>query len=309
MSTAMRWSRVLVLSSGCLTVAVSAAAQGTRLLRNPTVSRDQVAFAYAGDIWIVPRAGGSARRLTSTASVEAEPRFSPDGTLIAYSATIGGNMDVYVVPALGGEPTRLTYHPGPDAVRGWMPDGKRLIFGSGRTSAPTAYFKLWTIGLDGGLPEPLPMPRAFIVNEFYRLDGLKFSTSRRHAIWAKDALAEVGSDILRYHVLSDRPNGRQTSFTGADLAGSRRLLDRQQRHRSDVGRQHRVFPVGPQLDSELVLVASRIEDRHPAHASRRLRHHERLGRARRDRVRAGRLHPPRRSQGRPVAPARHRRQR
>src|SRR5439155_10934949 len=72
----------------------------------------------------------------------------------------------------------------------------------------------------------IPMPRAFIVNEFYRLDGLKFSTSRRHAIWAKDALAEVGSDILRYHVLSDRPNGRQTSFTGADLAGSRRLLDR-----------------------------------------------------------------------------------
>lgn len=72
----------------------------------------------------------------------------------------------------------------------------------------------------------IPMPKAFIVNEFYRLNGLKFSTSRRHAIWAHEALAEVGSDMLRYHVLADRPNGRQTSFTRADLAVSRDLLDR-----------------------------------------------------------------------------------
>jgi methionyl-tRNA synthetase len=72
----------------------------------------------------------------------------------------------------------------------------------------------------------IPMPQAFIVNEFYRLDGLKFSTSRRHAIWAKDALAEVGSDLLRYHVCADRPNGRQTSFSRADLNTTRAQLDR-----------------------------------------------------------------------------------
>src|SRR6185436_15128953 len=149
----------------CLAASLSfsspAAAQGTRLLRHPTVSRDQVAFTYASDLWVVPRAGGSARRLTSTEGVEAEPRFSPDGTQIAYSATIGGNMDVYVVPTAGGESRRLTYHPGPDAVRGWTPDGKSVIFASGRTSAPTAYFRLWTIALDGGLPVAMPMPRAY----------------------------------------------------------------------------------------------------------------------------------------------------
>jgi methionyl-tRNA synthetase len=72
----------------------------------------------------------------------------------------------------------------------------------------------------------IPLPTAFIVNEFYRLDGLKFSTSRQHAIWAPDALAEIGSDLLRYHVLSDRPNGRQTSFSCADLTTSRGQLDR-----------------------------------------------------------------------------------
>src|SRR5919201_1105063 len=81
----------------CLTLANTAAAQGTRLLRHPTVSRDLVAFEYAGDLWTVPRAGGQARRLTSTPTVEGDPYFSPDGSQIAYTATVAGNSDVYVV--------------------------------------------------------------------------------------------------------------------------------------------------------------------------------------------------------------------
>jgi tricorn protease len=157
----MKGNRFRVIAVACSLVAGAAGAQGTRLLRSPTVSRDQVAFAYASDIWVVGKSGGVARRLTSTVSVEGEPKFSPDGSLIAYTATVGGNMDVYVVPAAGGEPRRLTYHPGADAVRGWTPDGKRVIFASGRTSAPTAYFRLWTVSLDGGLEESLPMPRAY----------------------------------------------------------------------------------------------------------------------------------------------------
>jgi methionyl-tRNA synthetase len=72
----------------------------------------------------------------------------------------------------------------------------------------------------------VPLPTAFVVNEFYRLDGLKFSTSRRHAIWAHELLAETGSDLLRYHVLADWPNGRQTSFSRADLDTTRTLFDR-----------------------------------------------------------------------------------
>jgi tricorn protease len=155
----------LVVAAICLAASLPfsspAAAQGTRLLRHPTVSRDQVAFAYASDLWVVSRSGGSARRLTSSANVDAEPFFSPDGALIAYTATVGGNTDVYVIPAVGGEPKRLTFHPGADAARGWTPDGKRVIFGSGRISAPQAYFRLWTVSVDGGMPEALPMPRAF----------------------------------------------------------------------------------------------------------------------------------------------------
>jgi len=151
--------------AACLTLAGAADAQGTRLLRHPTVSRDMVAFAYAGDLWTVPRSGGQARRLTATPGVEGDAHFSPDGSQIAFTATVGGNADVYVVSAAGGEPKRLTWHPGLDRVEGWTPDGKRVIFASTRTSVPQeSYFRLWSIGLDGGLPDPLPMPRAVQVS-------------------------------------------------------------------------------------------------------------------------------------------------
>jgi tricorn protease len=151
------WLIALALGIGSI-----AQAQGTRLLRHPTVSKDLVAFEYAGDLWTVARNGGQARRLTSTPTVETEPAFSPDGSKIAYTATVGGNTDVYVMSAAGGEPTRLTYHPGLDRVRGWTPDGKRVVFGSARLSPPhNSYFRLFSIALDGGLPEPLPMPRAY----------------------------------------------------------------------------------------------------------------------------------------------------
>src|SRR5215475_13958539 len=130
-----------------------ASAQGTRLLRHPTVSRDSVAFEYAGDLWVVSRSGGTARRLTSTPSLEIDPYFSPDGSQIAFTATIAGNTDVYVVPTAGGDPKRLTYHPGIVRVRGWSPDGKRIIFASNRTGAPQqSYMQLWTVSIDGGLP-------------------------------------------------------------------------------------------------------------------------------------------------------------
>src|SRR5436190_8096522 len=145
----------------CLISAVAAFGQGTRLLRHPTVSRDSVAFEYAGDLWVVARSGGTPRRLTSTQGAEIDPYFSPDGSQIAFTSTVAGNTDVYVVPTAGGDPKRLTYHPATDRARGWTPDGRRVIFSSGRDTAPQqSYVRLWTVSVDGGFPESLPMPRA-----------------------------------------------------------------------------------------------------------------------------------------------------
>jgi tricorn protease len=149
-------------------------AQGTRLLRDPTVSRDSIAFEYAGDLWVVSRSGGAARRLTATPGLEIDPQFSPDGTSIAYTSTVAGNTDVYVIPAVGGEARRLTYHPGLDRARGWTPDGKRVIFASVRNSPPQqSYFRLWSVSVEGGLPESLPMPRAAFGS--YSPDGRRFA--------------------------------------------------------------------------------------------------------------------------------------
>src|SRR5215471_9782435 len=111
---------------------------GTRMLRSPTVSATQIAFAYANNIWVVERSGGNARRLTSFQGLTSNPHFSPDGKWIAFSAEYAGNADVYVIPAEGGEPKRLTWHPGADDVQGWTPDGKSIMFSSARaTAAPT----------------------------------------------------------------------------------------------------------------------------------------------------------------------------
>src|SRR5581483_1882826 len=133
---------------------------GTRMLRSPTVSATQIAFAYANNIWVVDRAGGNARRLTTFQGLTSDPHFSPDGKLIAFTGEYAGNADVYVVPAEGGEPKRLTWHPGADDVQGWTPDGKNIMFSSSRASwSPTATSKFWTVPVEGGVEEPLPLPR------------------------------------------------------------------------------------------------------------------------------------------------------
>ncbi len=139
-------------------VAFSREEQAT-LFQDPAVNRNEIVFAYAGDLWILPRAGGEARRLTTGSGVESSPCFSPDGTQIAFTGEYEGNRDIYLVPASGGGPRRLTYHPGPDNAVGWTRDGKGVLFNSTRNSA-TPVPRLFTIGLEGGLAAEIPLPLA-----------------------------------------------------------------------------------------------------------------------------------------------------
>ena len=170
----MTYRQFLAGSLALVAASHASFAQGTRLLRHPAVSRDAIAFEYGGDLWVVPRNGGDARRLTSSPEMETDPVFSPDGSQIAFSRTVGGNTDVCVVSAAGGEPKRLTFHPGSDRVRGWSPDGKRIVFASARASVPqSSYLRLFSVPADGGVEEPLPMPRAF--SGTYSPDGGRYA--------------------------------------------------------------------------------------------------------------------------------------
>ncbi|HWC54931.1 MAG TPA: PDZ domain-containing protein, partial [Chitinophagaceae bacterium] len=151
-------------------------AQGTRLLRQPTISATQIAFEYAGDIWIVSKDGGEARRITSTAAVEGNPHFSPDGKWIAFSSNRSGIDQVYIVPAEGGMPTRLTWYPAPSFPRGWTPDGKLVLYASSRENAPTAINRLWLVPVNGGPSTLLPAPWGF--DGKYSSDGKQLTIDR-----------------------------------------------------------------------------------------------------------------------------------
>jgi tricorn protease len=130
------------------------------LLRNPSLSRDRIAFVYANDVWTVSRDGGEARRLTSVSTVIAGPYFSPDGSQIVYSTRDHGLVDVYVVSADGGVPRRLTWEPTGSYAAGWTPDGKDVLFISGHASYGP-FPRLFRTQADGvGSPAVLPLPSA-----------------------------------------------------------------------------------------------------------------------------------------------------
>jgi tricorn protease len=151
-------------------------AQGTRMLRQPAISSSQIAFEYGGDLWIVPKTGGEARRLTSTPAVEGNPHFSPDGEWIAFSSDRSGIPQVYIVPSKGGDPTRLTWYPAPSLPRGWSSDGKQVLYATSRETAPTPINRLWTVPAKGGPSTLLPAPWGF--DGHYSTDGNKLVLDR-----------------------------------------------------------------------------------------------------------------------------------
>jgi tricorn protease len=159
-STARRW--ILPAAALLLLLPSHVGAQGTRLLREPTISQEHIAFVHADDLWRVARNGGDAVRLTSFIGSEQAPHFSPDGRWIAFSGQYDGNTDVFVIPVEGGEPRRLTWHPGADIVTGWTPDGGSVVFRSGRDGVPTRISRFWTVSPDGGMPAPMAIPQAHV---------------------------------------------------------------------------------------------------------------------------------------------------
>ena len=132
----------------------------TMLLSQPATDGTHIAFVYAGDLWSARLDGTDVRRLTTDDGVESSPAFSPDGSLIAFSAQYDGNTDVFIVPARGGVPKRLTYHPNADIVQAFTPDGKAVTFTSARTVFTNRHTRLFTVPIEGGVETELPIPNA-----------------------------------------------------------------------------------------------------------------------------------------------------
>ena len=152
---------VLLFAAGIVLKPMAAsAATKPHIFQHPALSKDLIAFGYAGDLWTVPREGGVARRLTTGVGIETDPIFSPDGSTIAFTGDYDGNTDVFTIPATGGIPFRVTYHPAADFAVAWTPDGKNIIFRSTRISQ-SRYTQLYEVPAKGGIAKPLPLPMAY----------------------------------------------------------------------------------------------------------------------------------------------------
>jgi tricorn protease len=189
-----------------------------RMFRQPDVSATHITFVYAGDIWVVPHQGGVAVRLSSPRGEEQFPRFSPDGSKIAFSANYDGNLDVYVVPSQGGDPVRVTHHPMADRLVDWHPDGSRVLFVSSRESGRQRYSQFYLAPATGGLPTRLAVP----YGEFgsFSPDGTKiaylpqtqaFRTWKRYRggwapdIWEFDLTTLAASNVTKNAAVDEFP--------------------------------------------------------------------------------------------------------
>ncbi|MDJ0751123.1 MAG: DPP IV N-terminal domain-containing protein, partial [Woeseiaceae bacterium] len=143
-------------------------ADETRLLRFPDIHEDRVVFVYAGDLYIASTNGGIAIRLTSHDGSELYPKFSPDGSQVAYSAEYNGTRQVYVIPSAGGTPRQLTWYNdvGPMPPRGgtdyrvldWTPDGDHVLVRANRLPWGIRMGRYHLVPANGGDESPLEIP-------------------------------------------------------------------------------------------------------------------------------------------------------
>ena len=227
MSRANLGSVILLGASVC---AHAAADDGlTRLLRYPDVSKTQIAFDYAGDIYVVGRDGGVAQRLTSHEGEELYPKFSPDGQWIAFSAEYSGTREVYVMPASGGAPRQLTFYSDVGAMpfRGgtdyrvldWTPDGKNVVVRMNRVPFDERGGRPYLVPVEGGMETPLAVPETG--GGALSPDGTKFVYTPIDADWRgwKRYRGGRAPDVWIYD-LKANTSLQLTNFRGMDMQPS-----------------------------------------------------------------------------------------
>ncbi|GAB4376204.1 MAG: S41 family peptidase [Acidobacteriota bacterium] len=249
-------------------VAIPAALAAARphggLVRHPDVSAEAIVFAYANDLWLVPRDGGIAVPLASPAGPELMPRFSPDGETIAFVGNYDGNDDIYTVPAQGGVPHRVTHHPAFEMLCDWTPDGEGLLFSFNGLAPMRRILELYTVDADGGLPRKLPVP--YGACGAISPDGrwLAYTPHTRDNRTWKRYRGGMATDIWLFD-LDNLTARRVTDWEGTDTqpmwAGGKLY------YLSDAGPEHRwnVFEFDPQTNERRQLTTfEEFDTRHAA---------------------------------------------
>ncbi len=175
-----------------------------KLMRYFDVSDTQITFVYGGDLWIMPKAGGQAMQITHSPGEESFPKFSPDGSEIAYTASYNGNSDVYVMSSKGGVPTRVTYASYLDRMIEWHPDGKRLLFASRREAGTPRIMQFFLVDKKGGFPQKLSVPYGELAS--FSPDGnkLAYITKITENYPFKRYRGGLTSDVIVYDLLANK---------------------------------------------------------------------------------------------------------
>lgn len=208
--------RKLLILLGCTIIFTICEAQiSAKLMKYVDISENQIAFVYGGDIWLVPKEGGLAVQITHSPGEESWPKFSPDGTHIAYTANYHGNEDVYLIPTKGGVPQRITYNSFADRMVEWQPNGKNLLIASKRESGINKLSKFFLVPIEGGLPAKLPIPYGELAS--YNMDGTKLAyiTKITEDYPFKRYIGGLASDIILYDMAAGKTE-RVTTYEGND---------------------------------------------------------------------------------------------
>src|SRR5580698_395955 len=170
MLTLRRGVTVIVnrLLSTILLVTAPLMAADAALPRFPQPFGDKIVFVANGNVWSVPKSGGTAMRLTSALGQDMFPRVSPDGKWIAYTEANNAGTDIWVISATGGAARRLTFRPATEAGTGgrhgpdnmvvtWTPDSQNVVYLSKGDQWNSWIQYMYKVPVAGGLPTAMPI--------------------------------------------------------------------------------------------------------------------------------------------------------
>jgi len=200
-------------------VAASSYAATPLWLRDVQISPDgtEIAFCYKGDIYKVPSNGGTATQLTTQASYECSPIWSPDSKQIAFASDRNGNFDLFVMSADGGAARRLTTHSASEIPSTFTTDGNYILFSASiQDPAKSALFptsamtELYKVPVTGGRTEQVLGTPAEMV--CFDKSGKTFLYQDRKGFedeWRKHHTSSITRDVWLY----DSENGKHTNLT------------------------------------------------------------------------------------------------
>ena len=184
------------------------------MLRFPDVSATHIVFVHANDLWVVAREGGLAQPLAAPAGAERFPRFSPDGTSIAFMGNYEGNSDLYTIPLNGGSVHRITYHSGGEVLCDWTEQGE-LLYYTNALSPSRRIPELYRVPASGGPSTKLPVP--YGANGALDPSGrmLAYTLNTRDARTWKRYRGGMASDVWLFDLV-DHSAQRITNWEGTD---------------------------------------------------------------------------------------------